>query len=92
MLLRSAIAAGVEYVDIEADIILIRRQQHQADHQFPRHVGDSQNLEDLHAAMADEDADIVKIATMANSFADNLRMVICSARSTNIGICIGKLV
>ena len=70
MLLRSAIAAGVEYVDIEADVAS----------QIPRYgntkriisyhdfSGTPDNLEDLHAAMVDEDADIVKIATMANSF------------------------
>ena len=95
MLLRSAIAAGVEYVDIEADV---------AD-QIPRYGntkriisyhdfnGTPDDLEELHAAMAEEDADIVKIATMANSFADNLRMIeLCkNAKVPTIGICMGEI-
>ncbi len=95
MLLRSAIAMGVEYVDIEADIAA----------QIPRY-GDTKriisyhdldetpdNLEELHAAMAEEDADIVKIATMANSFSDNLRMIdlVRSAKVPTIGICMGEI-
>ncbi|TWU58657.1 Shikimate dehydrogenase [Rubripirellula tenax] len=93
-LLRSAIATGVEYVDIEADVAA----------QIPRYgttkriisYHDFQetpdNLEDLHAAMAEEDADIVKIATMANSFSDNLRMMklVKEAKVPTIGICMGE--
>ncbi|MDB4393856.1 shikimate dehydrogenase [Rhodopirellula sp.] len=95
MLLRSAIAAGVEYVDIEADIAS----------QIPRYGNTKRiisfhdmsetpdNLEELHAAMADEDADIVKIATMANSFSDNLRMIklVRNAKVPTIGICMGEI-
>jgi 3-dehydroquinate dehydratase/shikimate dehydrogenase len=94
MLLRSAIAAGVEYIDIEADVAA----------QIPRYgntkriisyhdfSGTPDNLDELHEAMAEEDADIVKIATMANSFADNLRMIeLCKkARVPTIGICMGE--
>ena len=93
MLLRSAIAAGVEYVDIEADIAA----------QIPRYGNTKRiisyhdlsetpaDLEDLHSAMAEEDADIVKIATMANSFADNMRMMrlVQKAKVPTIGICMG---
>ena len=95
MLLRSSIAAGVEYVDIEADIAS----------QIPRYGNTKRiisfhdmsetpdNLEDLHAAMAEEDADIVKIATMANSFADNIRMInlVRNAKVPTIGICMGEI-
>lgn len=95
MLLRSSIAAGVEYVDIEADIAS----------QIPRYgntkriisyhdfSGTPDNLEDLHAAMVEEDADIVKIATMANSFRDNVRMfnLIRDAKLPTIGICMGEI-
>ena len=94
-LLRSAIAAGAEYVDIEADVAT----------QIPRYgttkriisyhdfSGTPDNLEDLHAAMADEDADIIKIATMAHSFADNVRMfdLIRNAKMPTIGICMGEI-
>ena len=95
MLLRSAIVAGAEYVDIEADVAA----------QIPRYgttkriisyhdfSGTPENLEDLHAAMAEEDADIVKIATMANSFGDNVRMLelMRNARVPTIGICMGEI-
>lgn len=95
MLLRSSIAAGVEYVDIEADIAS----------QIPRYGNTKriisfhdmsetpENLEELHAAMAEEDADIVKIATMANSFADNIRMInlVRNAKVPTIGICMGEI-
>ncbi len=95
MLLRSAIATGVDYVDIEADVAA----------QIPRYGNTKriisfhdfsetpENLEELHAAMAEEDADIIKIATMANSFADNIRMMklVRSASVPTIGICMGEM-
>ena len=93
--LRSAIAAQVEYVDIEKDIAA----------QVPRYGNTKRiisyhnmsytppNLDDLHSAMAEEDADIVKIATMANSFTDNVRMVnmVKNAKVPTIGICMGEI-
>ncbi|MCC9641423.1 shikimate dehydrogenase [Rhodopirellula sp. JC740] len=95
MLLRSTIAAGVEYVDIEADVAA----------QIPRYgdtkriisyhdfSGTPENLEELHEAMAAEDADIVKIACMANSFSDNIRMInLCkNSKIPTIGICMGEI-
>jgi len=95
MLLRSAIAIGVEYIDIEADVAA----------QIPRYgstkriisyhdfSGTPDDLEELHAAMAGEDADIVKIATMANTFADNVRMIqlVEKSKIPTIGICMGEL-
>ncbi|MFK8111303.1 MAG: shikimate dehydrogenase [Rubripirellula sp.] len=94
MLLRSAIAMGVEYVDIEADIA----------EQIPRYGNTKriisyhdfsetpEELEELHAKMAEEDADIVKIATTANTFADNVRMMnlVKNAKVPTIGICMGE--
>ncbi|MEO9591173.1 shikimate dehydrogenase [Rhodopirellula bahusiensis] len=95
MLLRSVIAAGAEYVDIEADVAA----------QIPRYgntkriisyhdfSGTPDNLNELHEAMAAEDADIVKIACMANSFSDNNRMInLCkNAKIPTIGICMGEI-
>lgn len=95
MLLRSAIATGVEYVDIEADVAA----------QIPRYgstkriisyhdfTGTPDELEEIHAAMAEEDADIVKIATMANTFSDNVRMIqlVENAKIPTIGICMGEM-
>ncbi len=95
MLLRSAIVAGAEYVDIEADVAS----------QIPRYgntkriisyhdfSGTPDELQELHDAMSEEDADIVKIATMANSFSDNIRMMkmVRNAKMPTIGICMGEI-
>jgi 3-dehydroquinate dehydratase/shikimate dehydrogenase len=95
MLLRSAIAAGAEYVDIEADVAsqIPRYGTTKRIISFHDFTGTPENLEDLHAAMAEEDADIVKIATMANSFSDNVRMLklIRNAKIPTIGICMGEI-
>lgn len=95
MLLRSVIASGVEYVDLESDI---------AD-QIPRYGKTKRiislhnmeetpdNLEEIHADLSRHDPDIVKIATMANSFSDNVRMIdmVKNAKVPTIGICMGEV-
>ncbi|WP_153556483.1 shikimate dehydrogenase [Roseimaritima sediminicola] len=95
MLLRSAIAAGVEYVDIEADVAadIPRYGNTKRIISFHDFEQTPDNLEELHAAMAAEDADIVKIATMANSFEDNLRMfdLMQKASVPTIGLCMGEI-
>jgi len=95
MLLRSAIVAGVEYVDLEADIAgeIPRYGNTKRVVSFHDFSGTPENLEDLHAAMAAEDADIVKIATMATTFSDNVRMMelVKNAKVPTIGICMGEI-
>jgi len=95
MLLRSAIVTGVEYVDLEADVAgeIPRYGNTKRVVSFHDFTGTPDNLEDLHAAMAAEDADIVKIATMANSFSDNVRMLelVKNAKVPTIGICMGEI-
>ena len=95
ILLRSAIAAGVEYVDLEDDIA----------HQIPRYGNTKriislhnfretpENLEEIHARLASMDADIVKIATMANHPHDNFRMLnlIKNSKIPTVGICMGEI-
>ncbi|MEM9826406.1 MAG: shikimate dehydrogenase [Planctomycetota bacterium] len=94
-LLRTAIAAGVEYVDIEADVAAQIPRYGMTKRIISYHNFDEtpENLEEFHAAMADEDADIVKIATMATCFSDNLRMIdlVRNAKVPTIGICMGEL-
>lgn len=93
-LLRSAIAAGVDYVDIEADVAdqIPRYGNTKRIISFHRFEDTPDNLEELHAAMAEEDADIVKIACMANTFDDSLRMMdlVKNAKIPTIGICMGE--
>jgi len=95
MLLRSAIAHGVEYVDLEADVAseIPRYGTTKRIVSFHDFSETPDNLEELHAAMSEEDADIVKIATMANSFEDNVRMMnlVQHAKIPTIGICMGEI-
>ncbi|QDV63695.1 type I 3-dehydroquinate dehydratase [Crateriforma conspicua] len=95
MVLRSAIASGVEYVDIESDIAdqIPRYGNTKRIISFHDFDGTPENLEDLHAAMAAADADIVKIATMANTFSDNVRMMDLARQSSvpTIAICMGEM-
>lgn len=95
MMLRSAIATGVDFVDLEEDV---------AD-KIPRYGATKRivslhnfeetpdNLEEVHARLANLDADVVKIATMANSFGDCIRMLrlVKSSSVPTIGICMGDL-
>ena len=95
MILRSAIASGVDFVDLEEDI---------AD-KIPRYGSTKrivslhnfeetpENLEEIHARLAALDADIVKIATMANSYTDSIRMLRLakSAKLPTIGLCMGDM-
>ena len=95
MLLRSAIAVGVEYVDIEADVAtqIPRYGTTKRIISFHNFSETPKNLEELHASMSEKDADIVKIATMANSFSDNARMMdlVKNAKVPTIGICMGEI-
>ena len=95
VLLRSAIASGVEYVDLEEDIAAsIPRfgdtKRIVSHHDF-RKTPD--NLEEIHARLAALDADIVKLATMANSPRDNLRMLrlVQHSKIPTVGLCMGEI-
>ncbi|MFM8893108.1 MAG: type I 3-dehydroquinate dehydratase, partial [Planctomycetia bacterium] len=95
LVLRTAIVEGADYVDLEDDIAgsvprfgrTKRIVSHHDFHQTP------QDLAELHARLAALDPDIVKIATMANHPADNLRMLdlVRSARVPTVGICMGDI-
>jgi 3-dehydroquinate dehydratase/shikimate dehydrogenase len=94
-LLRSAIVAGVEYVDLEEDTAAAIRRYGRTKriisyHDFRRTPED---LEEIHARLAALDPDIVKLATMANSPHDNLRMLklVKQAQVPTVGFCMGDL-
>ena len=95
MMLRAAVVAGAEYVDFEADIAGSVPRYGNTKRIVSYHDFNEtpDNLEELHAAMAAEDADIVKIATMANSFSDNVRMLelVKNSKIPTIGICMGDI-
>ncbi len=95
MLLRAAIAEGVEYVDLEADIadripIYGRTKRIISLHNFRE---TPENLAEIHARLASLDADVIKIATTANEPHDNVRMLQLVRDSTipTVGICMGEI-
>ena len=95
MMLREAIANGVEYVDLEDDIAgkipRFGKTKRIISHHNFRNTPD--NLRDLHEKMKALDADIVKIATMANQPHDNLRVLEMMQESDcpTIGMCMGDI-
>jgi 3-dehydroquinate dehydratase / shikimate dehydrogenase len=94
-LLRLAVVEGADYVDLEDDVAGgIRRfgktKRIVSHHDMLRTPPD---LADLHATMAAHDADIVKLATMANHPTDNLRMLdlVRTASVPTVGVCMGDI-
>ena len=95
LVLRTAIVEGADYVDLEDDIAASvprygKTKRIISHHDFHKTPSD---LESLHARLAALDADIVKIATMANHPTDNLRMMelVRAARIPTVGICMGDI-
>jgi 3-dehydroquinate dehydratase/shikimate dehydrogenase len=91
MLLRQAIATGVEYVDLEEDVASViprfgKTKRIISYHNFQETPDD---LEALHARLAAFDADIVKIATMVHDPHDNVRLLLLSKNSKVPTIAIG---
>jgi 3-dehydroquinate dehydratase / shikimate dehydrogenase len=94
MLLRQAIAAGVEYVDLEEDIAanIPRFGKTKRIISYHNFQETPEDLNALHARLATLNADIVKIATMAHGPHDNVRLLrlMRTARIPTIAICMGE--
>jgi len=95
VLLRTAIAEGVEYVDLEEDVAAKiprfgKTKRIISYHDFDKTPDD---LDAIYARLAKLDADIVKISTMANKPEDNLRMfrLMAKAKIPTIGLCMGDM-
>jgi 3-dehydroquinate dehydratase/shikimate dehydrogenase len=95
VLLRTAIAEGVEYIDLEDDVAGgIRRfgktKRIISHHDFRR---TPDNLDEIHARLCSLDPDIVKICTMANHPHDNLRVLelVRKSKVPTIGLCMGDI-
>ena len=95
LLLRTAIAEGVEYVDLEDDIAVRvprfgKTRRIVSFHDF-RKTPD--NLDEIHRRLAQCDPDIVKIATMANHPSDNVRILdmVRKAKVPTIGLGMGDI-
>ena len=95
VLLRSAIAEGVDYVDLEDDIAgaiprFGKTKRIISLHDFEKTPDD---LESIHSRLAKMEADVVKLATMANSPHDNVRMLelIAKSETPTVGMCMGEM-
>ncbi len=95
MLLRSAIAEQVDYVDLEEDIAdkiprFGKTKRIISLHDFDKTPED---LPAIHARLKKLDPDIIKIATMANNPHDNLRMLklVQSSEIPTVGLCMGEI-
>jgi len=95
MLLRQSIVAGVEFVDLEADIAAkIPRfgptKRIISHHDFSETPDD---LEEIHKHLCSLDPDIIKIVTMATTPRDNVRLLKLVAESEvpTVGFCMGDL-
>lgn len=93
-LLRSAIVAGAEYVDLEEDIATTIRRYGPTKRIISYHNFEETpaNLAEIHARLAKLDADVVKIVTMANTPADNVRLLelVKGASLPTVGFCMGE--
>ena len=95
MLLRTAIAEGVEYIDLEGDVAggiprFGKTKRVISYHNFRKTPDD---LAAIHAQLASLDADVVKLATMANQPNDNLRMLqlVGQSKQPTVGFCMGDI-
>ncbi|MEN6497939.1 MAG: shikimate dehydrogenase [Thermoguttaceae bacterium] len=95
MLIRTAIAEGVEYIDLECDIAggiprFGKTKRIVSLHDFRKTPDD---LEALHQRLCQLDPDIIKICTMANHPEDNFRMLrlVENAKVPTVGICMGDM-
>lgn len=93
--LREAIVSGVEYVDLEVDIAGDVPRFGDTKRIVSYHNFDETplHLPDIHEELCSKDPDIVKIVTMANSPADNARMLelVQRAKVPTVGFCMGEL-
>ena len=95
VLLRTAVAEGAEYVDLEEDVAdkiprFGKTKRIVSLHDFDKTPDD---LEAIHARLAKLGPDVIKICTMANSPHDNVRMMrlVASAKIPTVGFCMGEI-
>lgn len=93
-LLRSAIAGGVEFVDLEVDVASEIPRYGKTRRIISYHNFDEtpDNLDEIYKQLKEQDADIIKIVTMANSPADGVRMLelVSASDVPTVGFCMGE--
>ena len=94
ILLRTAVATGVDYVDIEEDVAdqISRYGETKRIISYHNLKETPENIEEIHASMLAKDPDIIKIATFANSPKDNLRVLrlIRNSPVPTVAFCMGE--
>lgn len=94
-LLRTAIADGADYVDLEMDIAskIPRYGATKRVISYHNFVETPPNLEQIHHAMSKLDADVIKIATLANNPIDNIRILrLCrDSKIPTVAFCMGEM-
>ncbi len=94
-ILREAIISGAEYVDLEDDIAKSVRRYGKTKRIVSYHNFDETPIElfDIHRRLSECDPDVIKIVTMANSPADNVRMLemVSASEIPTVGFCMGEL-
>lgn len=95
VLLRTAIADGVDYVDLEHDIAdqISRYGKTKRIISYHNFQETPANIEEIHQKLTRLDADIIKVATMANHPNDNMRVLrLCRASSVpTVAFCMGEI-
>lgn len=95
ILLRSAIADGADYVDLEEDIAAQVPRYGKTKRIISYHNFEEtpRDLREIHDRCASHDPDIVKIATTANHPRDNLRVLqlIEESEIPTVAICMGEM-
>ena len=95
-LLRSAILAGPEFVDLEADIAekvpRFGKTKRVVSHHDMKGTPGSLELGQIHAKLAAADADVVKLVTLAGGVADNAALIGVQkkAKLPTIAFCMGE--
>ena len=95
VLLRTAIANGADYVDLESDIAgkIPRYGETKRIISYHNFHETPQDLNAIHEMMCRLDPDIIKIATMANNPLDNIRALkLCKSKKfPTVAFCMGEM-
>ncbi len=94
-ILRTAIASGAEYIDLESEIAGSIPRFGDTKRIVSHHDFDEtpENLEEIYARLKTLDPDVIKLVTMANTPADSVRLLKLVSESDvpTVGFCMGEL-
>src|SRR5262245_10650970 len=95
MIIRQAIVAGFDWIDLETDVADEIRRFSQVKRIVSYHnlQETPKDLEEIYAKMCKQDADVLKLAVAAQTPADNLRLLnlLKNAPKPTVGHCLGEM-